>query len=221
MITDDDADDADFMPHDAISDEDDGDDISGVDGELAKVTRHEIHDLMDGCWQTIAGPKDSSTSSFNKSKEVKSSMDMNDDMERTTDSTDICTESDRVETCHSHDAALAESRSQNGLNEDTDKSHQTQSGMIAPSSSSCSSSDTVKSGHHSTHAMQKGRIHEKGPGGVVVSHLLSESRYTDLCLDEIPVCVIRNLLTRQMSMAIQLLLQMLLISDIDSECFDR
>ena len=69
MITDDDADDADFMPQDMISDgeEDDADDISGVDGELAKVTRYEIQDLMDGCWQTIAGPKNSNTSSSSSS----------------------------------------------------------------------------------------------------------------------------------------------------------
>ena len=68
MITDDDADDADFMPQDMISDgeEDDADDISGVDGELAKVTRYEIQDLMDGCWQTIAGPKNSNTLSSSK-----------------------------------------------------------------------------------------------------------------------------------------------------------
>ena len=227
MITDDDADDADFMPYDATSDgdEDDGDDISGVDGELAKVTRHEIQDLMDGCWQTIAGPKDSNTSSYNEGKEIKA-MDSSlprhtdDNVERAKDSTTMHIAP--VVPNQSGDSTFAEACGEKSIDVDIDTSNRTKSEATASSFSPSSSSslDAARLSHNNSQTMQKGRIHDKG-SGVVVSHLLSESRYTDLCLDEMPVCVIRNLLTRQINMAIQLLLQMLLISDHNSECFNR
>ena len=254
MITDDDADDADFMPQDMISDgeEDDADDISGVDGELAKVTRYEIQDLMDGCWQTIAGPKNSNTSSSSKD-----AVDTRTPAGQQNDHNHISS----LPSSHSHstsDADIEFSMESNvvGVNNSSkpsqtngyanDSSTSSQAGdpssgernsklqphtvSISSSSSSLSASDNAvaASRHGSSNNIQGyqkgGRLaHEKsgGASGAVVSHLLGDSRYNDLCFDEVPVSVIRNILIKQINMATQLLLQMLLVSDDKSECFDK
>ena len=57
----------------------------------------------------------------------------------------------------------------------------------------------------------------------VVCHLLSDGidRLNDICVEDMPVSAIRNLVSRQLGMSIQILLQMLLVSNYDSECFNR
>jgi hypothetical protein len=62
---------------------------------------------------------------------------------------------------------------------------------------------------------------KEAPISGVVNQLFSGYRPSDICVDGMPVSVMRNLATRQMSMALQLLLQLLLLSDDSSECFNK
>ena len=61
----------------------------------------------------------------------------------------------------------------------------------------------------------------QAPMSGVVSQLFSGSSPSDICVDGMPIGAIRNLVTRQLSMALQLLLQLLLSSDERSECFTK
>ena len=75
------------------------------------------------------------------------------------------------------------------------------------------------------HASSRGvdRKDRKPEVSSVVNHLLNDGvgRFNDICVEDMPVCAIRNLVSRQMSMGIQILLQMLLVSEDGSECFER
>ena len=53
-----------------------------------------------------------------------------------------------------------------------------------------------------------------------VKQLFSGRNLSDICVDGMPIDTIRKLVARQMSMAVQLIIQMLLLSDYNSECFN-
>eukprot|EP01041_Mallomonas_annulata_P013104 gene13104-27667_t len=137
------------------------------DNEFVKVAKHEVHELVDGCWQTIANNRPCLSPDLTGNKSISNYSD--DLMQYDTPSSPISPQSSRK------------------LNQDNHKEF-------------LKNNTTISN---------------------IVRNLLSGNNISDLCVDGMSVDTVRKLLARQMSMASQLLIQMLLIADQSSECYKQ
>ena len=82
--------------------------------------------------------------------------------------------------------------------------------------------DMVVDGNMHMHdKTEKERHRDLNATSGVVSHIFSGVKPCDICVEGMPVGTIRKLTCRQISMALQILLQMFLLSDDTSECFNK
>lgn len=179
------------------NDDEDYDDDDDDDDGLIKVARRELEDLVDGCWQTVAGeplqygPSDCEVSGSQKSRGLKRSR------------------------CSFIDASSLSGQESTGTGENS-LSH------IAGKSSSRPSK--LPFPHPNRLNPPPNRVQGQQSGGQslisnLVRQIFSGEKPSAVCLDGMPVDAIRKLVARQMSMASQLLVQMLLSSEDRSGCF--
>ena len=180
---------------DSNDDEDyDDDDDDGDDDGLIKVARRELEDLVDGCWQTVAGePLQYASSDFESLGIHKGRGLKRNRRSYVTDGDSLSGQEQRVTGDLSADDIT-----------------------IRPSK--------LPSLHPNRMNPPPLRVQGQQSGGQslisnLVRQIFSGEKPSAVCLDGMPVDAIRKLVARQMSMASQLLVQMLLSSEDRSGCF--
>jgi hypothetical protein len=231
LLDDDDDDAEDYKPDDLKEDEELDDDEIYHEG-TGRLGKHELMELMDGCLQTIAGeapaqqsvgvlgdigeraatvPKSpAKVSSSSKQDAPRVAFSRIDQAEMEAD-----TEAEPWQTCPSMSLmGFPENSSADQYYQDDDVSEALGHRMDAsqqvddvPVSQLDGKVTRVPSDNkRQGNAMSR-----------IVSQMFTEER-PEVCIDGMPVEVVRKLAARQMSMASQLLLQMMLVSAEDSEC---
>ena len=212
---DDEEDEEEYRPLCVDSNDDDDDDEEDDDGFI-KVARKELVDLVDGCWQTIAGEPvqiaaqttDGLTNQKGRGIKRKSSK-----LSVTGKSID--------------DDECPDDELNSGVNipmsfsRDSDGSSKILSPLLSNDYVPFADIGTHQSTFSNTRSKALG---QQTSGQSLISNLVrqifSGEKPSAVCLDGMPVDAIRKLVARQMSMASQLLVQMLLSAEDRSLCFN-
>lgn len=181
---------------DSNDDEDYDDDDDGDDDGLIKVARRELEDLVDGCWQTIAGEPLHYASSESSANQKKRGLK-------------------RGRSLHATDEnSFSKESSYDGNNSISNSVTKEFGGRP----------NKLPSPHRENPHPPPPRGQGQQIGGQslisnLVRQIFSGEKPSAVCLDGMPVDAIRKLVARQMSMASQLLVQMLVSSEDRSSCF--
>lgn len=192
--------------------DDDDDDDDGDDDGLIKVARMELVDLVDGCWQAIAGEP----------------------VQLVAPSSEASTKQKLRVTKRSLSECAPEEGTMSGLDEDSSHHH---TKVFISTSDTMGSSRTFSppphfdsqrtaepSGQHASSGHKQSVSGQQSASQSLISNLVrqifSGEKPSAVCLDGMPVDAIRKLVARQMSMASQMLVQMLLAAEDRSLCFN-
>ena len=201
------------------NDDDEDDDDDDDDDDLVRVQNRELRELVDGCWQTIAG-------------EVPNVLSLS----AATSEENRCLKHASIPIESEHDGAIVdcdavrfndnrESEQQpprwsvdsTTVVDLTDKDDST--GQCSEDSSNCNNNNNNNYRLKTKHSVIP------GIGQSAISHLVtkmfSDSEPVDVCVDGNPVQAVRQLVARQLSMATQLLIQVLLQADDRSDSFTK
>jgi Myb-like DNA-binding domain len=217
---DDEEDEEEYRPLCIDSNDDDDDDEEDDDG-LIKVARKELVDLVDGCWQTIAGEPVQITAqtadgpSSQKGRGVK----------RKSSKLSVTGKSVTGESID--DDQCPEDEPNSGVNIPMSFSRDSDgpSKVLSPRLSNDYVPYAEIGAHQSTYSNVRSKaLGQQTSGQSLISNLVrqifSGEKPSAVCLDGMPVDAIRKLVARQMSMASQLLVQMLLSAEDRSLCFN-
>ena len=197
---------------DSSDDDDDDDDDDDVENDgLIKMARKELVDLVDGCWQTIAGepvqfaplPSEGLVSQKGRGVKRNRSVYFADhnaiiggvSAGKTPDANFLARGILIVESCRPSKLPSP---------------HRRESFSSQAATSTASNPKPKGPGQHSASQSLISNL---------VRQIFSGEKPSAVCLDGMPVDAIRKLVARQMSMASQLLVQMLLTAQDRSTCF--
>ena len=203
--------------------DDDEDDDDDDDDDLVRVQNRELRELVDGCWQTIAGEipnvslaatSDGDRRAYTLSEENKclkhASIPIDSERDLPIDYCDVACVNDNRESEQQPQQWSVDSTT---VDDNTDQDDS--AGHRSEDSSSVDNSCRIRTKH--------GVI--PGVGQSAISHLVtkmfSDSEPVDVSVDGNPVQAIRQLVARQLSMATQLLIQVLLQADDRSDSFTK
>ena len=205
----DEEDEEEYRPQCADSNDDEDDDDDGEDDGLIKMARKELVDLVDGCWQTIAGepvqfaPLPPEGPNSQKGRGVKRN--------RSNYSDDDNLGSNMVSAGEILETTLQALIGERSRPSKIPSPHLRRDNFYCQAASSTASSIKPKgTGQHSASQSLISNL---------VRQIFSGEKPSAVCLDGMPVDAIRKLVARQMSMASQLLVQMLLTAQDSSACF--
>ena len=208
----DEEDEEEYRPQCADSNDDEDDDDDGEDDGLIKMARKELVDLVDGCWQTIAGepvqfaplpPEGPNSQKGRGVKRNRSNYSEDDNL-----GNDMVGAGEILETrLQAPGILIGESSRPSKI----PSPHLRRDNFYNQAASSTASSIKPKgTGQHSASQSLISNL---------VRQIFSGEKPSAVCLDGMPVDAIRKLVARQMSMASQLLVQMLLTAQDSSACF--
>lgn len=230
----DDEDDAEYKPEDGKDEEELDDDEIYHEG-TGRLGKHELMELVDGCLQTIAGeapaiaaasvggdPSDrSATKSSAKTSAIRSSDQGILGSADTVNVQDDETNGEAWQTCPS--------MSLMGFPED----YRSEEGYAPDDGVADEADDAQQSCHGEGHSLgdnagnkspkpQSADQRKQGTSAMsrIVNQIFTEDK-PEVCIDGLPVEIVRKLAARQMSMASQLLLQLMLLSAEDSDCHSQ
>jgi hypothetical protein len=225
-----DEEDEEYNPDDKEDEEDD--DFDGNDRD--KVKDKELQGLVNECWQTIVGEAPVLPNGVGDDDDEASfscDMNMNNlDTETTTEGTTITDKAlklnnNMAQSFHSPTKKRRDSSVEGVLSPHKaplfpSEATASNSASDARSNSSITSSPS-KSAKLSNCGSNKGRVSTASQSVLssIVSQLFAGDTPSEVCVEGMPVDAIRKLVARQMSMATQLLVQILLQADEKSECF--
>ena len=202
----------DYVPDPKEADDND-DDSDEDDRDLIRIQNRELRELVDGCWQTIVGeapPVQPISIKDDPHGEAVGSPQRSRAHQATTYLDQSSPQNPRSSSSRSADQTSGTNPSlgdiSNEMDEDVEPSEPNGSGP-----SSGAKLMPIPSGVST------------GPNAIssMVSKLLLDNDTTEVCVEGLPVTAIRNIVARQMSMATQLLTQILLQADQDSDCFTK
>lgn len=233
-----------------FGEDDEDDDEDG--GEAQYVKKSELEELVNGCWETIAGETVNLTGTISRSSTV---VPVVSDVPKSITVSFGVKVDGKVDgnKCAIADADLPDTTNVEGIggnkssstSNGNDMDNQMEvdvTGAVGITSSSTSTSviksPTSKNSSNHTNAPTVPKSEGEGPtvpgstySGLnmgrssVISSLFSQimagEKPSDVCIEGMPVSAIRKLVARQMSMACQLLLQILLQADDTSDCFTK
>jgi hypothetical protein len=214
-LTDDD-DEEEYRPQFMDSNDEDDDDDEGDDDGLIKVARKELVDLVDGCWQTIAGerlqfpPSNFDGSSSQARRGVKRNRVELHSVEGSNDSHQIFEPPPSGE--GEDDSIMMGSMSSSSRTTGNSPRPALEK-PVQLSVSAVTSNPSVTRPKGPMHSVNQSLISN------LVRQIFSGEKPSTVCVEGMPVDAIRKLVARQMSMASQLLIQMLLSSEDRSNCF--
>ena len=192
-------------------DDDDDDDDDGDDDGLIKMARKELVDLVDDCWQTIAGepvqfaPLPSEGLVNQKGRGVKRNRSV-----YFADHNAIIGGVSAGETPDANFLAPGILIGESSRPSKPPSPHRRENFFNQAATSTASNPKPKGPGQHSASQSLISNL---------VRQIFSGEKPSAVCLDGMPVDAIRKLVARQMSMASQLLVQMLLTAQDRSTCF--
>ena len=174
---------------------------------LVRVQKRELEELVSGCWETVAGeglPQHLfENGQFNPHRNfTERSLSLHQGLHATT--------------------RVLGSNSSSVINNNTT----TTTTKVRDSTCDDLDSSYIPSSHRSAApAMGAGQgVGSSGQGGILsslISQIVAGEKPSEVCVEGMPVNTIRKLVCRQMSMATQLLIQILLQADERSDCFTK
>ena len=215
---------------DEDEDEDDDDD-DGEDDGLVKVAQTELVDLVDGCWQTITGasltfldrepPSMVDQSSRGSSKRdysefseseygnmaASSAVEGNKRLRSKATRRDAQVVGTHVRVPMNTSGALQASSSQTHDAAKSNNNNSVAGGVTTAATAAATGGMNVPARNGSRNASSNSLISS------LVRQIFSGEKPSALCVDGMPVEAIRKLVARQMSMASQLLIQMLMMAE--------
>lgn len=201
----------------------DGDDFSDDDGDrdLVRVQNRELRELVDGCWQTIIGEapllgasvKSEDVDNVGSPQKRRASSALRSSSEHVSTNTQNIDENGVPLVGQFNSTA---DNLYDELEEDLDLS------LLSPIGSPVKSNGTAISNNHKAKASNTGAASGTNVISNMVTKLFSENETSEVCIEGgLPVHAVRKMVARQMSMATQLLVQILLQADERSECFTK
>jgi hypothetical protein len=208
----DEEDEEEYRPQCADSnDDDDDDDDDGENDGLIKMARKELVDLVDGCWQTIAGepvqfaPLPSEGLVSEKGRGVKRNRSV-----YFADHNAIISGVSSGKTPDANFLAPGILIGESSRPSKLPSPYRRENSFSQAATSTASNLKPKGPGQHSSSQSLISNL---------VRQIFSGEKPSAVCLDGMPVDAIRKLVARQMSMASQLLVQMLLTAQDRSTCF--
>jgi len=217
--TEDEDDEEDYEPDQKDGEEND-EDSDEDDRDLIRIQNRELRELVDGCWQTIVGEAPPVQPVLVKDENEGEVYEIGSPL--------------RIRTNHNQFPPASppagrgngnRQESRTGAQEDTsgDICDEIDEDIDLSELSPIASSNANSNSNNGTKLMPIPSGVSTGPNAIssMVSKLLLENDTTEVCVEGLPVTAIRNIVARQMSMATQLLTQILLQADQDSDCFTK
>lgn len=207
--------------------DDDEDDDDDDDDDLVRVQNRELRELVDGCWQTIAGEVP------NVSLAAAATSTDGDPSRRALSEENRCLKHASIPIESEHNGSISDSDAI-CINDNRESEQQRQGWSVDTTTVDDNNTDKDDSAGHcsedSSSNSNSCRTRTKhsvipGIGQSAISHLVtkmfSDSEPVDVCVDGNPVQAVRQLVARQLSMATQLLIQVLLQADDRSDSFTK
>ena len=201
--------------------EDEDCDDDDDDRDLIRVQNRELRELVDGCWQTIVGEAPS-LSNIHTKEEVKAEK-MCSPVRSSISEFKVAPQSPGSPVA----ASVAVGAQSTGLfdqyEEDLDFSLLSPTPLLSKIHASSIPVEASQQQYHPAAEPTQRPKQTAGPSAIssMVTKLFAKEGSSEVCIEGMPVHACRKLVARQLSMATQLLVQILLQSDQNSECFTK